>query len=94
MSGKCTTNRAMGIIGCGATYGGEMQHCVAPADWSQYPDGKAHITGRLSTIEKCWIAPTKGARAVLVDPETVDGLVQDDRGVWRQNDGTSHWTEQ
>lgn len=91
MSGKCVDNPVLGIVGCGASFGGEMQHCVAPAGWSQHADGKAHITGRLSTIEKCWIAPTKGARAVLVDPATIPGLIEDGRGVWRQNDGSAHW---
>lgn len=93
MAGKCVDNPRLGLIGCGATYGGETQHCVAPAPWSAHPDGRAHMTGRLSTIEKCWVAPAKGARAILVDPQTIEDLRLDDKGVWRQNvDIPESWT--
>lgn len=50
----CTDNTRLGIIGCGAEYGGERQHCVARAGWSTQPDGRAHITGALSTIDSLW----------------------------------------
>lgn len=50
----CVDNPALGIIGCGATFGGERQHSVARVSWSDHPDGRAHITGALTTIDKCW----------------------------------------
>lgn len=74
---ECVTNTTLGRVGCGATFTGEMQHCVAKVAWSEHADGMAHITGRLSSIEKCW---KKGGE--MVHPASV-GLVQDDRGVWR-----------
>jgi len=78
--GVCVDNPRLGITGCRASYGGEMQHSVARVPWGASADGRAHITGRLSTIDKCW---TKGG--VLRNPAEVAGLVQDDRGVWRQD---------
>jgi hypothetical protein len=74
----CTDNPRIGIIGCGQTYGGEMQHSVARVPWSTHPDGLAHITARLTNIELCW---AKGDSA-MADPATV-GLEPNDRGVWR-----------
>jgi hypothetical protein len=51
---QCVDSPRSGIIGCGVTYTGERQHCVARAPWSTHPDGRAHITGALSTIDKMW----------------------------------------
>ena len=79
MSGTCSDNHRLGRIGCGQTYGGEMQHSVAKVSWSQHPDGMAHITARLSTIEKCW---AKGD-GEMANPADL-GFHQDARGVWRQ----------
>ena len=79
MAATCGDVPALGIIGCGATYGGEMQHSVARADWSERPDGRAHITGRLGTIDRCW---AKG-HGELANPADI-GLHQDIRGAWRQ----------
>lgn len=75
----CTDNTTLGRIGCGATYSGEMQHCVAVVPWSTHPDGMAHITAKSSTIDLMW---AKG-RGTLVEPSSI-GLVRDDRGVWRR----------
>jgi len=47
-----------------------MQHSVARVPWGASADGRAHITGRLSTIDKCW---TKGG--VLRNQAEVAGLV-------------------
>lgn len=77
----CSDNHRLGRIGCGQTFGGEMQHCVAKVSWSQHPDGMAHITAKLSTIEKCW-AKGKGT-GEMANPADI-GLHQDARGVWRQ----------
>ena len=75
----CVDSPTTGRIGCGATYSGEMQHCVARADWSQHPDGRAHITASLSVLDKLW---AKGASNQPANP--VDhGMEQDDRGRWR-----------
>ena len=56
-----------------------MQHATAKVSWSQHPDGMAHITGRLSTIEKCWAKGT----GEMANPADI-GMHQDARGVWRQ----------
>jgi hypothetical protein len=81
MSATCVDNPRLGLVGCGATYGGEVQHSVARVPWSTSPDGMAHITGRLSTIDKCWAF---GKDGVLTDPINVSGLQLDARNVWRQ----------
>lgn len=75
----CTNNDRLGRIGCGQTFSGEMQHCVASVPWSEWPDGLAHVTARLSVIDKCW---SKGKGGVMANPADL-GFVQDDRGVWR-----------
>ncbi len=54
MTTKCTSNPRLGLIGCGAEYGGERQHSVARVAWSEHDDGRAHITGALSTIDALW----------------------------------------
>lgn len=75
----CSDNPRLGRVGCGQTFGGEMQHSVARVSWSDHPDGMAHVTGRLSTIERCW---AKGA-GEMANPADL-GFHQDARGVWRQ----------
>lgn len=79
MTGRCVDNPVLGRIGCGATFGGEMQHCVAKVSWSTHPDGIAHITAKLSTIDLLW---SKG-KTEPADPATL-GLHQDDHGTWRR----------
>ncbi len=76
----CSDNPRLGRIGCGQTFGGEMQHSVARVSWSAHPDGMAHVTGRLSTIDKCW---AKGKGGEMANPADL-GFHQDARGVWRQ----------
>jgi hypothetical protein len=56
-----------------------MQHCVARVSWSEHPDGMAHITAKLSTIEYLW---AKG-KTEPANPAEL-GLHQDARGVWRR----------
>ena len=76
MSGACTDNPRLGITGCGATYSGEMQHCVAAVSWSEHTDGKAHITARLSTLERLWRKNT------LANPAETSDLMLDGHGRW------------
>ena len=76
---RCSDNPRLGRIGCGQEFGGEMQHCVARVDWSEYPDGMAHMTARLSTIEKCW---AKGVDGRMANPADL-GIERNERGVWR-----------
>lgn len=75
----CTDNTRLGRIGCGATYGGELQHSVAAVPWSAHLDGFAHVTASLSVIDHCW---NKG-KGQMADPATL-GLEQDDGGRWRR----------
>lgn len=51
---ECGDNPRLGIVGCGATYTGERQHSVALADWSDQPDGRAHVTGSVNQIDSLW----------------------------------------
>lgn len=76
----CGDNPRIGRIGCGASFSGELQHSVAKVPWSTHPDGLAHITGRLSTIDLCW---RKGDGQTMANPADL-GLEQDTRGIWRQ----------
>ena len=75
----CTDSPATGRQGCGATFSGELQHCVARVPWSRHPDGLAHVTASLSVIDKCW---TKG-KGQMADPAAL-GFEQDNNGRWRQ----------
>ena len=80
----CSNNPRLGRVGCGQTFGGEMQHSVARVSWSTHPDGMAHITGRLSTIEACWSQGLgKNGNGEMANPVDL-GFHQDARGVWRQ----------
>jgi hypothetical protein len=63
----CMDNPELRRLGCGATYGGESQHCVARAEWSDQPDGMVHLTGPLSIIESLWTLGAKEARAAGED---------------------------
>lgn len=74
----CTDNTRLGRIGCGATFSGALQHCVARVPWSRFPDGLAHVTASLSVIDQCW---RKGAQ--MADPATL-GFEQDQSGRWRR----------
>lgn len=76
----CVDNPATGRTGCGASFSGQLQHSVAKVPWSTHPDGLAHITGRLSTIDMCW---SKGDGTTMANPADI-GLEQDSRGIWRQ----------
>lgn len=75
----CVDNPALGLIGCGQSYGGELQHSVARVPWSAHPDGRAHVTASLSVIDRCW---EKG-RGQMADPVQL-GYEQDSRGLWRR----------
>lgn len=83
----CTDNPALGVVGCGATFSGERQHCVARVDWSDHPDGRAHITGALSTIDKCW---KKGKGDKLAHPSKC-GFVELRPGYWGQPQTSPDW---
>lgn len=74
----CTDSPRCGRIGCGQTYSGETQHCVARASWSTRPDGRVHITAARSVIDRLW---SKGGTEPA-DPATL-GYEQDERGRWR-----------
>jgi hypothetical protein len=76
----CSDNPATGRIGCGATGSGETQHCVAKVTWSTQPDGRAHISARLSTIDFLWAKGTDGQMANPADY----GITPDSRGYWRR----------
>lgn len=68
-------------IGCGMEYSGELQHSVAKVPWSEWPDGRAHMTASLSVIDECW---RKGENGGMADP-TTQGFVQDpNSGRWRK----------
>ena len=77
---RCADNPATGRIGCGQTFGGESQHCVARVPWSTHPDGRAHVTASLSTIEYMW---TKGDGTHPADPSTL-GYEPNANGRWRR----------
>ena len=85
---KCVDNSRLGRIGCGQEYSGELQHSVAKVSWSEFPDGLAHVTAYLSTIDRCW---SKG-KGEMLNPKDL-GFVQNDKGVWRSPNSGDHWTE-
>lgn len=74
---KCVDNERIGRIGCGATYFGEMQHCIAKVPWSNHSDGMAHITAPAKVIDLLWFGDS------LRNPIEMN-LEQDSRGVWRK----------
>lgn len=74
----CTDSHATKRQSCGQTFGGELQHCVARVPWSQYPDGRAHLTASLSAIDYLW---RKGGDTLANPAE--HGFTQDERGRWR-----------
>jgi hypothetical protein len=82
MTGRCVDNPRNGIIGCGATYGGERQHSVARVSWSTRPDGRAHITASLGTIDSLW-QTRKGETASEMASPLSRGLTLGSDGVWR-----------
>lgn len=86
---KCVDNTRLGRIGCGQEYSGELQHCVAEVPWSEFSDGRAHVTAYLSTIDRCW---RKGTNNTMANPKDL-GYVQNDKGVWRNPNTGDHWTE-
>ncbi len=73
----CTDNPSTGRIGCGATFSGERQHCIARVPWSTHPDGRAHITAAVSTIDTMW---RKGGAAPAHPAEC--GFVELEPGRW------------
>lgn len=85
-SAKCVDNERTNRIGCGAAYSGKLQHCVAKVPWSNHPDGRAHITASLSTIDLMWekgYHDPKGENDWPAEPSSI-GLVQDSFGRWIQ----------
>jgi len=79
MSATCTHNPATGRLACGQSFGGELQHCVAPVSWSRFTDGLAHVTASLGLIEWLW---RKGG-GEPADPASL-GCTQDATGRWRR----------
>jgi len=77
---KCTNNERLSRVSCGCEFGGELQHCVARVSWSEYPDGRAHVTAVLSTIDTMW---AKGNGHEPANPADL-GFVRNERGVWRR----------
>lgn len=77
---ECVDNDRIERIGCELSYSGELQHCVARVSWSEWPDGRAHMTASLSVIEECW---RKGKGGEMADPSTL-GFEVDDNGRWRK----------
>lgn len=78
----CTDNPRLGIIGCGARYTGERQHSIARVAWSEHGDGRAHITGSVTQIERLWAGdrmrhPSELPKSGLV---IVDGRLTDPDG--------------
>lgn len=76
----CVDNARLGRAGCGATYGGELQHSVARVPWSRHLDGLSHVTASVSVIDKCW---DKGRNGIMADPASL-GFEQDGNGRWRR----------
>jgi len=77
---RCVDNPRLGRIGCGQEYSGEIQHSTARVSWSTSPDGMAHITARLSTIDHLW---SKGKGVEMANPAD-HGFTVNDRGTWRR----------
>lgn len=87
---QCTDSPTAARTGCGSTYSGELQHCVARASWSSHPDGRAHVTASRSLIDAMW---AKGG-AEPAEPSSL-GFRQDERGRWRQpgeEETLEHWS--
>ena len=83
MTTDCTHNPRTARIACGQSFGGELQHCVAPVSWSRYPDGLAHVTASLSVIERMWShGMGKDGNGEPTDPAVL-GFTQDASGRWR-----------
>lgn len=80
----CTDNERLGVVGCGATYSGQMCHSVARVDWSTHPDGRAHCTfPSVLMADRCWRGSVMRDPAHVVDRKGVAVFRRDDRGVWR-----------
>ena len=77
---RCTDNHRLKRQACDCEFGGELQHCVARVSWSEHPDGRAHVTAVLSTIEHMW---AKGDGTEPANPADL-GYVRNERGVWRR----------
>lgn len=77
---ECSDNDRTDRIGCGLSYSGELQHSVAVVPWSEWPDGRAHMTASLSVIDECW---RKGTKGQMADPASL-GFECDDNGRWRR----------
>jgi hypothetical protein len=73
----CTSNPHLGIVGCGQSYAGELQHCVASVSWSEHPDGLAHVTAKLGNLDAMW----RHGHGEYAHPASL-GLVRNQRGVW------------
>ena len=85
----CSDNSTVGITGCGASYGGELQHSVARCSWSTHPDGRAHITGTVNQIDYLWKGDrirhpdeTTGAKALHLVDGRLRGLAPDGPHPW------------
>lgn len=76
----CGDNERLGVFACGDCYSGELQHSVARVSWSDWPDGRAHVTASLSVIDTCW---RKGKNGEMANPADL-GFVKDANGRWRQ----------
>lgn len=86
----CTDSPRTHRIACGQSFGGELQHCVAPVSWSRFPDGLAHVTAARSVIDAMW---AKGDGTEPADPASL-GFTQDASGRWRSPapEVMAHWT--
>lgn len=79
----CSDSPRNSRVSCGQTFGGELQHCVAAVSWSQFPDGRAHVTASLSVIDRLWsIGYGPKGDGEFANPAD-HGYEQDERGRWR-----------
>ena len=82
---SCVDNERLGRIGCGTKFSGNQQHSVAKVEWSEHPDGMAHVTfASIEAPEMCWKGDAMRHPASLTHAKTKAPLLEmSDRG-WRR----------
>lgn len=89
----CTDNHRLGRIGCGAKFVGRQQHAVDRVNWSDHPDGRAHVTfSNEGVADLCQKGEQFVDPGTVVDKHDQPRLRCDDKGVWRRaGDRPDHW---
>lgn len=83
----CGDNPKLGLVGCGATYSGNQQHCVDRCAGTRHADGRCHET--FSTVRVADLHRTRGGH---YPPWTITRLMLSAIGVWKERGrGNAPW---